>query len=100
MKDSQKEVFKAWIDGDTMQYSFNGELWYDCLDFGQSDTITLYVKDGTIYRIKPKQIVTTTCIERDFTYGLHATYSGALHTHNLKLTWSPDGKKLLKAEVI
>ena len=60
-----KEVLKAWIDGETMQYSFNGKLWYDCLDFGQSDTVTLYVKDGTIYRIKPKNIVTTVRIERN-----------------------------------
>lgn len=98
MKEDQKEVIKAWIDGATIQCKCGDSDWYDIRNF--EDYVRVYFNDDSIYRIKPKEIVTTTYIKRDFTYGLHATYSGALHTHNLILTWSPDGETLLKAEVI
>jgi ribonuclease BN (tRNA processing enzyme) len=101
MKEDQKEVLKAWIDGDHIQY-YNKSLdhWFDCSEFKDCETFRFDNNDN--YRIKPKNIVTTTRIERD-TYnslGLHSTYSGDTMPHNLKLTWSPDGKTLIKAEVI
>lgn len=98
MKDNQKEVLKAWIDGTTIQYQNVDGLWSDRQAYENCSTV--WFNDGTIYRIKPKEIVTTTCIEKDYVHGLHATYSGTTKKHNLKLTWSPDGKTLLKAEVI
>lgn len=102
MKEDQKEVLKAWIDGETIQYQSSDESWGDCHGYGETGGV--YFSDRSIYRIKPKNIVTTTCIkitdypgqERD----THVTFSGSNMIQNLKLTWSPDGKTLIKAEVI
>ena len=97
----QKEVLIAWINGETIQYQdqdTNGS-WSDCAKFCEVNSIRL---DESTYRIKPKEIVTTTCIKRDvLNEGFHLTYSiGHYHPANLRLTWSPDGKTLLKAEII
>lgn len=98
MKEDQKEVLKAWIDGAAIQYQSTDGSWGDCHDYGECDRV--YFNDGSIYRIKPKNIVTTTRITKDCGSYLHSTYSGDLNIHNLKLTWSPDGETLIKAEVI
>lgn len=96
MKEDQKEVLKAWIDGASIQYQSSDGSWGDCYDYGDCDRV--YFNNGSIYRIKPKNVVTTTCIERD--NNLHCTYTHGFKKPNLKLTWSPDGKTLIKAEVI
>lgn len=101
MKEDQKKVLKAWIDGEIIEY-YNKSLdqWFDCSEFKDCDVVKFNSNDT--YRIKPRNIVTTTRIERNFSNGLalHSTYSGNTMQHNLLLTWSPDGKTLLKAEVI
>lgn len=95
------EVIIAWINGETVQCQHKNGEWRD---FPKIDDIFNILLDDawTDFRIKPKEIVTTTRIERDFTDGLalHRTYSHNIMQHNLLLTWSPDGKTLLKAEVI
>jgi hypothetical protein len=95
----QKEVLIAWINGETLQYQNSNGTWSDCAKFCEVDSIRL---DSWTYRIKPKEIVTTTLIKRDLIKeGLHLTYSlNEYHPANLRLTWAEDGKKLLKAEVI
>lgn len=94
----QKDVLIAWINGETIQVNITGE-WRTCPAFISYDTIGL---GGPYeYRIKPKEIVSTTSIQRDrLNSGLHETFSGVNIKHNLRLTWSEDGKTLLKAEVI
>jgi hypothetical protein len=94
----QKDVLIAWINGETIQINM-GTGWKDCAEFISYDTIGV----GGVYkyRIKPKDIVTTTCIQRDpLNAGSHITYSSGVKTKNLRLTWSEDGNTLVKAEVI
>jgi hypothetical protein len=93
----QKDVLIAWINGETIQVKV-GDTWHNCSKFAECHSIG--ISDGQ-YRIKPKEIVSTTCIGR-FADGGHQTYSakGEGNIHNLRLTWSDDGKTLLKAEVI
>lgn len=93
------EVIIAWINGETVQCQHQNGEWRD---FPKIDHIfNILLEDAwNDFRIKPKEIVTTTRISKDYDSHLHSTYSGAIHTHNLKLTWSPDGETLLKAEVI
>lgn len=74
----QKDVFIAWINGETIQSKLWDNNWYDCIKFTDVEDFSVFQNEGT-YRIKPKELVTTTL---------------------LKLTWSPDGKTLIKAEVI
>jgi hypothetical protein len=94
----QKDVLIAWINGEDIQWKGQDTLWHECVKFNEVDRIYL---DDLTYRIKPKEIVTTTCIQRDVSNaGLHVTYSTGVKTHNLRLTWSEDGETLLKAEVI
>lgn len=94
----QKDVLIAWINGETLQYRNSNGTWSDCAKFCEVGLIRL---DEATYRIKPKEIVTTTCIQRDpLNAGSHITYSSGVKTKNLRLTWSEDGKTLLKAEVI
>jgi len=101
MKEYQKEVIKAWLDGETVQYQL-GSNWCDCKPY--EDAVRVFFNDDIVYRIKPKNIVTTTFIELDKWYNdkfIHSTFTNQDEkTENLKLTWSPDGKTLLKAEVI
>ena len=99
MREDQKEVLKAWIDGVAIQYQSTDGSWGDCHDYGECERV--FFNDCSVYRIKPKNIVTTTYIERT-TDGrnLHNTYSDNIMKRNLKLTWSTDGKTLIKAEVI
>jgi hypothetical protein len=93
----QKDVLIAWINGETIQVNM-GTGWKDCAKFSTYDTIG--VGGPYEYRIKPKEIVTTTYIQRDTTKeGYHLTYSSGAFP-NLRLTWSEDGRILLKAEVI
>jgi hypothetical protein len=95
----QKEVLIAWINGETIQYQdqdTNGS-WSDCAKFCEVNSIRL---DESTYRIKPKEIVSTTCIKLEFDTHQTYTYFPDLHLHNLRLTWSEDGITLLKAEVI
>ena len=68
--------------------------WSDCAKFCEVNSIRL---DESTYRIKPKEIVTTTCIT--FEFSTHPTYTNK-GIDNLRLTWSEDGRTLLKAEVI
>jgi hypothetical protein len=93
------EVIIAWINGKTVQYK-NGDTWGDFPKVGSVHHIILDdVWDD--FRIKPKEIVTTTRIELEGSEPiLHITYSGVNQKHNLRLTWSEDRKTLLKAEVI
>ena len=102
MKEEHKEVLKAWIDGATIQYQNVDGLWSDRQAYENCSTV--WFSDGAIYSIKPKEIVTTTLIEIDKWYTdkfIHSTFTNRDEkTENLKLTWSPDGKTLLKAEVI
>jgi hypothetical protein len=93
----QKDVLIAWINGETIQYRNSNGTWSDCAKFCEVNSIRL---DESTYRIKPKEIVTTTCIQ--FEFGTHQTYTRFpdLHLHNLRLTWAEDGITLLKAEVI
>jgi hypothetical protein len=94
----QKDVLIAWINGEDIQINMGNE-WKDCSKFRTYDTIG--VGGPYEYRIKPKEIVTTTCIQRDpLNAAAHITYSSGVKTKNLRLTWSPDGKTLLKAEII
>jgi hypothetical protein len=94
----QKDVLIAWINGETIQIQL-GDNWLDCDPFDKRQNIA--VGGSHEYRIKPKKIVTSTCIERDVrTEGFHVTYSSDMKIHNLRLTWSEDGKTLIKAEVI
>jgi hypothetical protein len=95
----QKDILIAWINGETIQYQNSNGTWSDCYNFDEIDAISF---DEFTYRIKPKEIVTTTCIKRDvLKEGFHLTYSiGHYHPANLRLTWSADGITLLKAEVI
>jgi len=94
----QKDVLIAWINGEDIQINM-GNGWRDCNKFGSYDTIG--VGGAYEYRIKPKEIVTTTHIKPDsYNEGLHITYSGQVFPHNIRLTWSEDGETLLKAEVI
>jgi len=101
MKEYQKEVIKAWLDGETVQYQL-GSKWCDCKPY--EDAVRVFFNDDIVYRIKPKNIVTTTFIELDKWYNdkfIHSTSTNQEpNKDNLKLTWSPDGKTLLKAEVI
>ena len=101
MKQYQKEVIKAWLDGETVQYQL-GSNCCDCNPY--EDAVRVFFNDDIVYRIKPKNIVTTTLIEIDKCYDdkfIHSTFTNRDEkTENLKLTWSPDGKILLKAEVI
>jgi hypothetical protein len=93
----QKDILIAWINGETIQYQNSNGTWSDCYNFDEIDAISF---DEFTYRIKPKEIVTTTCIK--FEFGTHPTYTRFpdLHLHNLRLTWSADGITLIKAEVI
>lgn len=94
----QKDVLIAWINGEDMQVKINNE-WHDCGKLNDLESVN--IGSHYAYRIKPKEIVTTTHIERDVrNEGFHVTYSTDIKTHNLRLTWSEDGKTLLKAEVI
>jgi hypothetical protein len=94
----QKDVLIAWINGETLQVKNSNGTWSDCLPFSTLDTLRL---NEFTYRIKPKEIVTTTHIKPDsYNKGLHVTYSGKVYPHNLRLTWAEDGETLLKAEVI
>jgi len=94
----QKDILIAWINGETLQYQNSNGTWSDCKKFCEVESISL---DQITYRIKPKEIVTTTYIQFDkFNAPLHSTYSGTVYKHNLRLTWSEDGITLLKAEVI
>lgn len=97
MKDTQKEVLKAWIDGEACQFRYSGtDVWADCTPFVECNQVSFL--HGVDYRIKPKNIVSTLMIERNLTGG-HSTWT-AKYNPNLRLTWSPDGQTLLKAEVI
>lgn len=92
----QKDVLIAWINGEEMQVKIGPE-WHDCGKL--NDLQSVNIGSNYEYRIKPKEIVTTTCIERINTK-LHFAYNSGVKIHNLRLTWSEDGKTLLKAEVI
>jgi hypothetical protein len=94
----QKDVLIAWINGEILQYRNSNGTWSDCKKFCEVESISL---DQITYRIKPKEIVTTTYIKRDpLNEGFHLTYSSGAFPNNLRLTWSEDGETLLKAEVI
>jgi hypothetical protein len=91
-----KDVLIAWINGEILQYRNSNGTWSDCVKFREVTSIRL---GEFTYRIKPKEIVTTTYIQQ--TEGvLHSTHTNSVFHHNIKLTWSPDGETLLKAEVI
>jgi hypothetical protein len=94
----QKDVLIAWINGEDIQINM-GNGWSTCNKFGSYDTIG--VGGDYEYRIKPKEIVTTTFIQRTSS-DTHQTFTRDClpYKHNLRLTWSEDGKTLLKAEVI
>jgi hypothetical protein len=91
----QKDVLIAWINGEDIQIKI-GNTWHNCAKFAECHSIG--VSDGQ-YRIKPKEVVTTTLIGRQAN-GFHSIYSRSEHPHNLRLTWSEDGNTLVKAEVI
>lgn len=97
MKQDQKEVLKAWIDGAIIQYK-DGNNWFDCHAF--DDCHRVYFNDSQEYRIKPQLHVTETYIStyKDREVTRHHTYSEPNSSKNLRLTWE-DGK-LVKAEVI
>lgn len=95
----QKDVLIAWINGEDIQLKIGG-TWHTCSKFAECSSIG--ISDGQ-FRIKPKEIVTTTHIKLDAYSSnrtIHNTFTGDVYPHNLRLTWSPDGKTLLKAEVI
>jgi hypothetical protein len=99
MKEYQKEVIKAWIDGETIQWQLNDGSWYDAHAFGDCNRV--YFNDDVVYRIKPVPVVTETLIETYIGYQgdqSHATYSDTNVKKNLRLTW--EDNKLVKAEVI
>ena len=95
----QKDVLIAWINGEVMQVQNSNGTWSDCCEFISIDKIS--VNDIFKYRIKPKEIVTTTFIQRTSS-DTHQTFTRDClpYKYNLRLTWSEDGKTLLKAEVI
>jgi len=94
----QKDLLIAWINGEILQYQNSNGTWSDCAKFCQVNSIIL---DEYTYRIKPKEIVSTTRISLNTDDG-HQTFSANVYNniHNLRLTWSEDRKTLLKAEVI
>lgn len=93
------EVIIAWINGETVQYK-NGDTWGD---FPKIDSVHHIILDDAWddFRIKPKEIITTTFIQRSSS-DTHQTFTRDClpYKHNLRLTWSENGKTLLKAEVI
>lgn len=97
MKQDQKEVLKAWIDGAVIQYK-DGNDWFDCHAF--DDCHRVYFNDSQEYRIKPQPHVTETYIKpyADRELIRHQTYSDPGVNKNLRLTWYEG--KLVKAEVI
>lgn len=93
------EVIFAWLNGETVQYKNAGE-WGD---FPKSNNVPYILLDDAWddFRIKPKDIVTTTYIQFDkYNAPLHSTFSRDSGKHNLRLTWGEDGITLLKAEAI
>lgn len=99
MKEDQKEVIKAWIDGATIQWQSSEHTWSDCFEYGDCNRV--YFNDDVVYRIKPTPVVTETLIETYIGYHgeyRHATYSDTDVKKNLRLTW--EDNKLVKAEVI
>lgn len=98
MKEDQREILKAWIDGAVIQYK-DGDNWSDCCAFDSCNRV--YFNDDQIYRIKPERFVTETCITHyNNSDGklLHSTYTNNTDAVNLRLTWEEG--KLIKAEVI
>lgn len=98
MKQDQKEVLKAWIDGAIIQYKELDGSWRDCNSFEYCEKVNFYKNDE--YRIKPQLYVTETYIStyKDHEVTRHYTYSEPNSSKNLRLTWEDD--KLVKAEVI
>lgn len=92
MKQDQKEVLKAWIDGETIQYQSSDGSWGDCHGYGETDRV--YFNDCSIYRIKPKISV----IEINVFDGKFGVEINDLFTANLRLTF--ENGELRKAEVI
>lgn len=101
MKQDQKEVLKAWIDGKTIQYQDTTGKWHDCRDYEQCDVIKFDRNDK--YRIKPKILITETRI--DYSRERYIDTGKFFHDidtdvepKNLRLTWYEGN--LIKAEVI
>lgn len=91
------EVIIAWINGEAVQYK-SYEKWGD---FPKIDSQYHILLDDVWddFRIKPKNIVKTTFIEQDGVGGFQTFSSLPEYAHNLRMTFSPEGK-LLKAEAI
>ena len=92
MKEDQKKVLKAWIDGAAIQYKSSDGSWGDCHDYGECDRV--YFNDGSIYRIKPKISITEVSVFEDGT----SVEINDLFKANLRLTF--ENGELRKAEVI
>lgn len=92
MKEDQKKVLKAWIDGATIQYQSSDGSWGDCHNYGDCDRV--YFNDGSIYRIKPKISITEVSVFED---GTNVEIND-LFKANLRLTF--ENGELRKAEVI
>ncbi len=91
MKEDQKEVLKAWIDGETVQYQL-GSYWCDCNPYEECTRV--YFNDGSIYRIKPKISIS----EINVFDGKYGVEINDLFRGNLRLTF--ENGELRKAEVI
>ena len=92
MKEDQKKVLKAWIDGATIQYQSSDGSWGDCHGYGETDRV--YFNDGSIYRIKPEISVSEINVF-DSKYGVEIN---DLFKANLRLTF--ENGELRKADVI
>jgi hypothetical protein len=94
-KHKHSELIKAWADGAEIQTKISDNEWIDINHTPIWDTYTEY-------RIKPKEIEVSKCIICDTSFSNQGYYAWntANGKPNLKLTFHPDTKKLIKAEVI
>lgn len=92
MKEDQKEIIKAWIDGQVIQFKDVDGLWRDRQTYGNCNIV--YFNDGAIYRIKPEISITEVSVFEDGT----SVEINDLFKANLRLTF--ENGELRKAEVI
>lgn len=92
MKENQKEVLKAWIDGVAIQHQSSDGSWGDCVEYAKCNHVQFNYND--VYRIKPKISVS----EINVFDGKFGVEINDLFKANLRLTF--ENGELIKAEVI
>jgi len=96
----QKEVFAAWVNGETMQWEMSDGVWLECRAFSAGGVIDLDC--AYKYRIKPKEIREDVYIWRSTSghRGITSNSHCVMGRADIQLTWSEDGMKLLKCEIM